>query len=140
MVADDVAEDFSSIRHQRKQDRKQQAERLEELVPRADPGSHERKLEKKREVTAKMRSYREAKSPGADEVGDGDLMGNDEGGIEGLKTKKKEFERKKNDREIRREEFMRANEAEREERLAKVREKESRTVEMLKVLAKQRYG
>ncbi|TGO90248.1 hypothetical protein BPOR_0072g00050 [Botrytis porri] len=103
------------IRFERKIDRKQQKEALDELVPRAEAGTRERQLEKKKEVNEKMRSFRE-KSPGAAEVPDTELMGGDEG-IEGFKKKKEEFQRKKNERELRKEEIMRAKQAERDERL-----------------------
>lgn len=129
---------MQDLRYARKVDRKDQKERLEELVPRADAGTHERKLEKKQEATATMRSYRDAKSPGAEEVREADLMGDD--GIDGYKKQKKEAERKKNERELRKEEILRARAAEREERLAEHRAREDKTMDMLKALAKQRFG
>lgn len=63
-----------------------------------------------------------------------------DGGLEDYKAKKGEMERKKNEREIRREEMLRARAAEREERLTVHRAKEEKTVEMLKALAKERFG
>ncbi|PQE04408.1 hypothetical protein CJF31_00010385 [Rutstroemia sp. NJR-2017a BVV2] len=126
------------IRFARKLDRKEQKAALDELVPRAEAGTRERQLEKKKEVNEKMKSFRE-KSPGAAEVPDSDLMGGDDG-IEGFKKKKEEFERKKNERELRREEIMRARQAEREERLQEYRQKEEGTMAMLKALAKQNFG
>lgn len=85
-----------------------------------------------------MRSFRE-KSPGAAEVPDTELMGGGDG-IESLKKLKEVGERKKNERELRREEIMRARMAEREERLSEYRSKEEGTMQMLKALAKQRFG
>lgn len=126
------------IRYERKQDRKAQKERLEELVPRADPGSRERQLEKKRETTSTLQSFRDAKEGGDVEVGEADLMGDDS--IDAYKRKKMEAERKKSDREIRREEIMRARAAEREERLAERRQKEETTMAGLRELAKARFG
>ncbi|KAH6860284.1 hypothetical protein B0T12DRAFT_410088, partial [Alternaria alternata] len=82
------------IRHARKNDRKSQKEALEDLVPRADPGSRERQLEKKRETTSTLNSFREAKEAGELEVPESDLMGDD--GIDMYKKKKKEQERQKN--------------------------------------------
>jgi hypothetical protein len=132
------SEYVDDIRHERKTDRKAQKERLEELVPRADPGSRERQLEKKREVTSTLQSFRDAKESGDVEVAEADLMGDD--GIDVYKRKKKEEERKKSEREIRREEITRARDEERNERLAERREKEGKTMEFLMQIAKERFG
>jgi hypothetical protein len=126
------------IRYQRRQDRKAHKELLEELVPRPDPGSRERKLEKKRETTSVLKGLGDAKENGQVEIGDADLMGDD--GIDAYKRSKTELERKKNEREIRREEIMRARAAEREERLAEIRQKEAATMEYLKAIARDRFG
>ncbi|KAE9377077.1 hypothetical protein N431DRAFT_436320 [Stipitochalara longipes BDJ] len=126
------------IRFARKLDRKEQKAALDELVPRAEAGTRERQLEKKKEVNEKMKSFRE-KSPGAVEVPDAELMGGGDS-IEGYKKVKQEFERKKNERELRKEEILRARMAEREERLQEYRTKEEGTMSMLKALAKQRFG
>ena len=69
---------------------------------------------------------------GVVEVAESDLMGAG-GGVDDVKRMRKEEERKKNEREIRREEILRARAAEREERMAAVRAKESKTMEMLQV-------
>lgn len=122
----------------RKLDRKRQKERLEELAPRAEPGSRERQLEKKRETAVANRSFREAKSPGAEEVPEAGLMGDD--GVETYKAQIKATEKKKNERELRKEDILRAREAEREERLAVHRAKEEKTMDMLKAIARQRFG
>ncbi|RAQ99258.1 short chain dehydrogenase [Stemphylium lycopersici] len=126
------------IRYARKTDRKAQKERLEELAPRADPGSRERQLEKKRETTSTLQSFRDAKESGEADVAESDLMGDD--GIDNYKKKKKEQERQKNEREIRREEIARAREAERNERLAERREKEGKTMDFLRQIAQERFG
>jgi hypothetical protein len=126
------------IRFERRQDRKAQKERLEELVPRADPGSRERKLEKKSETTSTLNEFRNAKEGGDVEIPESDLMGTDD--MDAYKRSKKEMERKKNEREIRREEIQRARAAEREERLASIRQKEAATIEYLKAIAKERFG
>jgi hypothetical protein len=142
LAAELRAEDSSLARadltFHRKTDRKLQKERLEELVPPTDPGSRERQLEKKREVATTTAGFREAKESGDVEVGDGELMGDD--GIDGFKKRKKDMERKKTERELRKEEQLRARQAEREERLQKTREKENKTMEYLKALAKERFG
>lgn len=130
---------IADIRNDRKLDRQTQKERLEELAPRADPGSRERQMEKRREVTASNRSFADAKDSGAAEVPDSELMGGGDG-VSEFKAQLKTRERAKNEREIRKEEQLRAREAEREERLAEHRKKEDKTMEMLKALAQQRYG
>lgn len=126
------------LRHERKTDRKSQKERLEELVPRADPGSRERQLEKKRETTSTLQSFRDAKESGDVEVAESDLMGDD--GIDQYQKQKRDTERKKSEREIRREEIARAREAERNEALAVRRVKESKTMDFLKQIAQERFG
>lgn len=127
------------IRHARLLDRKSQKSALDELVPRAEPGTHEHKLEKKADLNAKLKSFRE-KSPGAAlEVPDNELMGGGDG-VGEFKKAKEQFERKKNEREIRREEILRARVVEREERLSEYRGKEEKTMEMLRGLAKARFG
>lgn len=133
--AQDTSDRVASIRNARRADRRLQKERLEELVPRADPGSHERKLEKRAEVNAKMKGFREG-SPGG-EADEGTLMG--EGAGDSLKEIKKAEEaqkRKKSEREARREEIWRARMAEREERVREYREREEGTVAMLRELAR----
>lgn len=126
------------IRYARKVDRKEQKAELDELVPRAEAGTRERQLEKKKELNEKMKSFRE-KSPGAAEVPDTELMGGGDG-LEGYKKEKEQFERKKNERELRKEEILRARMAERDERMQEYRAKEEGTMAMLKALAKQRFG
>jgi hypothetical protein len=136
-VEDELAR-REDLRYARKVDRKEQKAALDELVPRAEAGTRERQLEKKKEVNEKMKSFRE-KSPGAAEVPDTELMGGGDG-IESYKKQKQEFERKKNERELRKEEFLRARQAERDERMQEYRQKEDSTMAMLKALAKQRFG
>ncbi|KAH7139415.1 hypothetical protein B0J11DRAFT_42747 [Dendryphion nanum] len=126
------------IRHQRKADRSAQKERLEELVPRADPGSRARQLEKKQDTTSTLKDFRDAKEGGDAEVRESDLMGDD--GIEAYKRQKTEGERRKNEREIRKEEILRARAAEREERLSERRTKEAQTMDYLRQIAKDRFG
>lgn len=126
----------ADLRFERKLDRNTQKERLEELAPRADPGSRERQLEKKRETTAANRAFGNAKEAGTVEIGDGELMGGDDG----IKAKIKANEKVKNERELRKEETLRARAAEREERMAAHRMKEDKTMEMLRSLAKERFG
>ena len=57
-----------------------------------------------------------------------------------LKQEKEKDQRKKNEREIRREEILRARAAEREERVQRYRQKEEETMGFLQALAKQRFG
>ncbi|EME41777.1 hypothetical protein DOTSEDRAFT_81981 [Dothistroma septosporum NZE10] len=131
---------LQDLRYQRKTDRAEQKERTEELAPRADPGSRERKLEKKSETTSALNQFREAKEAGDVEVNDNDLMGGGDDGAEGYKKRRQEMERKKGEREIRKEEALRARAAEREERLQVQREKEEKTMANLKAIAKARFG
>lgn len=138
-LLEDRFDAINSLRTHRKLDRHEQKERLEDLVPRSDAGTHERRVEKRADARAVQGSFKEAKDGGEEEVGEGDLMGGDEG-VEGYKKAKKEAERKKNEREVRREEVWRARAAEREERLREHRAKEDKTMEFLKVLARQRFG
>ncbi|KAF2764688.1 hypothetical protein EJ03DRAFT_18294 [Teratosphaeria nubilosa] len=131
---------IADIRFDRKLDSKTQKERLEELVPRADLGSRERQLEKKRDVAAVNREFKEAKDGGQmEEVGEAQLMGGGDG-LDDYKARLKANEKKKTEREIRKEEVLRAREAEREERRKGFRAKEEKTMEMLKSLARQRFG
>ena len=138
MDAEDRIARRKDIRYDRKQDRKAQEAAVDELVPRAEAGTRERQLEKKRDANNKMKSFRE-RSPGAAEVPDAELMGGGDGAGE-YKKMKEEFERKKNERELRKEEILRARMAEREERLSEYRAKEESTMAMLKTLARQRFG
>ncbi|KAL2369118.1 hypothetical protein BDBG_06367 [Blastomyces gilchristii SLH14081] len=117
----------------------------EEIAPRAEPGTRERRLEKKRETAAANRAFAESKTGGDDDgiVGDDELMGGGGAGGDDLAALKKQREkemRKKNEREIRREELLRARAAEREERLKAYRRREEETMSVLKALAKQRFG
>ena len=141
-IAEQAVEDEEhrrdDLRHARKNDRKLQTERLDEIAPRAEPGTKERQLEKKREVAAANRAFRETRSPGAEEVGERDMMGDN--GIEGYKAQMKAAEKRKSERELRKEEASRARAAEREERVAEHRAKEEKTMDMLRALAKQRFG
>jgi hypothetical protein len=86
-----------------------------------------------------MRVFREAGGPGEVELPEVELMGGD-GGAEDLKRAKAELQRKKNEREIRREEILRARAEEREERVREHAAKEEKTMAMLKALAKQNFG
>jgi hypothetical protein len=138
MEAEDGLAARDDIRYTRKLDRKAQKAALDELVPRAEASTRERQLEKKKEANEKMKSFRE-KSPGAAEVPDQELMGGSDS-IGDFKRVKQEAERKKTERELRKEEILRARMAEREERLGEYRAKEEQTMDMLKALAKQRFG
>jgi hypothetical protein len=135
-ASDDAALARADLRYNRKQDRKAQKEALEELVPRAEPGTRERQLEKKKDLAEKMRGFRE-KSPGG-EVDEATLIGGGDG--ESFAQKKAALDRKKNERELRREQLLKARIAEREERVQGMKEKEERTMTMLKALAESRFG
>lgn len=121
----------------------------EEVAPRAEPGTHERRLEKRREKAAANRSFAQSARGGSptEGVADDELMGEGGGGgggagdsLEVVKREREKETRKKNDRELRREEILRARVAEREERMEAYRRKEDETMSVLKALAKQRFG
>ncbi|KAL6718960.1 hypothetical protein ACLMJK_003195 [Lecanora helva] len=139
--------ELNNIRHERRLDRVVQKERLDDLAPLADPGTKARLLEKKREKADSNRAFACAKTdaagamqevPDADLLGDGD--GDGDGGMEGYKRQKREMERKKNEREVRREEILAARREEREERVREYKAREERTMSGLVALARQRFG
>ena len=140
MAAESREESREALRLGRRADRAEQKERLEELVPRAEPGTRERRLEKKQQVNDKMREFRE-NSPGVGEVpgGERELMGGGDS-LEEYKQMKEREKRRKTDREIRREEVERAKREEMEKRREAWQEREEGTVSMLRELAKQRFG
>lgn len=125
-----------TLRATRKADRALQKSQLEELLPRADPGSRERRLEKRKELNEKMKGFRE-KSPGGDEVAEEDLVGGGEGEYKRLVEMQKS---KKEGRETRREEERRAREEERKERVREYWEREEEVRRGLRELAEKRFG
>ena len=72
------------------------------------------------------------------ELPESDIMGED--GLSEFKRMKQNEERKKTERELRREEVLRARTAERDERLRGMREKEEKTMAYLMEIKKQRFG
>ncbi|PKY08198.1 hypothetical protein P168DRAFT_294309 [Aspergillus campestris IBT 28561] len=114
----------------------------DEVAPRAEPGTHERRMEKRAENAAANRSFAEGRRGGSPTEGmpDDELMGSGENELTAIRKDREREQRKKNDREIRREEIMRARAAEREERVQQYRQKEDETIGWLKTLAKQRFG
>jgi hypothetical protein len=132
-----LAEQADEARHihtlERKSQRRLEKERLEELVPRSDAGTRERRLEKRAETNAANRSFRE-KSPDVG-VPDATLMGGDDVRAELMREKRREAER-----EARREEIARGREAERLKRRSDLEKREDGTMEMLKKLAEERWG
>jgi hypothetical protein len=129
-----------ALRGDRKTERKLQTQRLDELVPRAEPGTRERQLEQRKEAAASNRSFAQAANEAGDaDLPDDDVMG-DADSLGQLKKMKRENERKKNERELRREEMARARRAEREEKLEVLRKKEAKTMEGLRALAQARFG
>ena len=110
----------------------------DEIAARAEPGTRERQLEKRREAAAANRAFADARGASPEAAPEAELMGDSD--LVTLKREKEREQRKKNEREIRREEIMRARAAEREERVQKYREKEEETIGWLQALAKQRFG
>ena len=131
-------EHVQGIRSERKADRAQQKHLLDEIAPKAEPGTRERQLEKKRELNASNRAFASAKEQDGVELPDAVVLGDDDS-IADLKRMKESQERKKNERELRREEVLRARQAEREERVREMREKEEKTMSMLKEIARARF-
>ncbi|EXJ57599.1 hypothetical protein A1O7_07947 [Cladophialophora yegresii CBS 114405] len=131
---------IEGIREDRRIDRKQQKERLDELVPRAEAGTRERQLEKKREKADSIRAFAAGKeAAGKVELRDADVMG-DEDSLGELKRMKMENQRKKNERELRKEEILRARRAEMEARLQAAKEREEKTMSLFREIARQRFG
>ena len=99
-------------------------------------------LEKKREKADANRAFASAKTDAGvmEELPESDLMGGDDGGVEGYKKQKKEMERKKNDRELRKEESLRARQEDRAERIREYRAREEQTMSGLVALARAKFG
>ncbi|KAL8844857.1 MAG: hypothetical protein Q9176_000957 [Flavoplaca citrina] len=138
--ADQSIHDREALREARKADRNRQKERFEELAPRAAAGTKDRQLERKADLRLANSAFAASKTEPLADVPETDLMGDEEGGLAGYKKRKGEEDRKRNEREIRRDEILRARKAEREERIQAYKEKEERTMEGLVALAKARFG
>ncbi|KAL2149373.1 hypothetical protein VTH82DRAFT_8721 [Thermothelomyces myriococcoides] len=123
----------------RRAQRKKEKELLDEVAPRAEAGTRERRLEKRRELNEKLRAFRE-RSPGGAEVGEGELMGGAGDAADEYRAMVRQREERRRERISRREEIERARRAEREERLREYREREERVVAGLRELARQRFG
>ncbi|KAK3303317.1 uncharacterized protein B0T15DRAFT_539832 [Chaetomium strumarium] len=134
--------ELTALRLARRAHRQEQKALLDEaLPPRADAGTRERRLEKRREVNEKMRGFRE-KSPGGPvgDVPEGELLGGGATAEEEYRAIVRARAEKRKERVSRREEAERARMAEREERVRAYREREARVVEGLRELARQRFG
>lgn len=130
--------ELSSLRLSRRADRAVQKERLDDLVPRAEPGTRERQLEKRRLTTEAMREFASARESGGDvEVPEGELLG---GGADEYRRMVESSRQRRTEREIRREEVARARNAEREERIREARAREDERLAMLREMARQRFG
>ena len=141
-----------TLAQSRRADIHRQKQLLDEMAPRAAPGTRERQLEKKREKADSARSFAASKTDavgGVEDVPDEALLGGggldgdgdgDGGGIEGYKRRKKEAERKKSELELRREEDARAKEAEKQERREAYRRREAQVMRDLVEVARARFG
>ncbi|KAK4462705.1 hypothetical protein QBC42DRAFT_175325 [Cladorrhinum samala] len=137
-----ASEKFQALnleRHSRKEFRNTHNATLDELVPKSDPGSRERKLEKRKAVTEKLKGFGQEKDAGVEDVREEDLMGGGDEAEEYRKLQEKET-KKKNERRSRRDEEDMLRRMKREERLKEYREREERTMEGLRALAKERFG
>lgn len=130
---------LEAMKQTRNLERKEQKERLDEIAPRAEAGTRERQLEKRRDLAASNRAFATSKEVGGEvDIPESDVMGGDD--LSDLKRKKQEDQRRKTEREIRRDEVLRARAAELEERTQRMREKEEKTMSMLRELARSRFG
>ncbi|MCJ1307480.1 hypothetical protein MMC25_001126 [Agyrium rufum] len=139
----DSAAASQSFRHERKAHKAQQKAVADELAPRADPGTKARALEKRAEKRTANAAFASAKTDAGAEVpemGEGELFGGEDDGIDALKRRKKEAEVARTDREIRREEIMRLRKDEREEKMKAYKRKEEETMKGLVEMAKSRFG
>lgn len=117
-------------------------EMTDEVVPRSEPGTRERRLEKRKEVAASNREFARSARDGSpmETALETELMGGGENDLDTLKKGKERDQRKKNERDSRREEILRARAAERADRIQKYRQKEEHTMTWLKALARQKFG
>jgi hypothetical protein len=129
LVQEQREADREELRHARRADRAVQKERLEELAPRAEPGTRERRLEKKKDVNDKMRQFRD-KSPGMEAGDEKELMGGGDE-LDEYKRVKQQEQKRKSERQLRREEFDTARREEMEERKRAWQAREEGTVSML---------
>jgi hypothetical protein len=132
-LMEQAKEESETTRKTQKSLQKHHASELEELYPRADAGTHERRLENRAAVNAMHRSFRD-KSPEIT-VPEETLFGGDE-----TRAELERQRRAERTREGKREERMREREAERGRVRRELIEKEKGTMEMLKKLAMERFG
>ena len=129
------------LRRERRAARAMDGERLEELAPKAQAGTKERQLEKRKELAASHRAFAAQKEGGDGlDMPDTELLGGGEESLEAYKKRQQELDRKKSERELRKDEVMRARRAEREERARQFQQREDKTMESLLQLARDRYG
>ncbi|KAI1827020.1 hypothetical protein F4861DRAFT_465459 [Xylaria intraflava] len=141
LEASDLQDARDQLRRDRRADRALQKERLEDLAPRADAGSHARRLEKRQDARQANAAFAGARSANeVPEIADADLLGAEGGGVEEYRRMRREAERRKTEREVRREEILRARREEREERVREYRAREAHTVDMLREMARSRFG
>ena len=126
-----------TARAARKAERAEHSERLAELAPRADPGTRERRLEKRADARAGDRALAEGREGGVEEQGE--AFGGEDG-VEGLRAQRKEEDRRRSEREVKRDEILAARRLERDERVRGMREREDKAVEALRAIARERFG
>lgn len=130
---------LSSLRLLRHADRAEQKARLDDLAPRAEAGTRERQLEKRRLTTEAMRDFASARESGeVQDVADPELLG--AGGADDYRRMLANLRQRRTEREVRREEVARARNAERDERIREARAREEERVGVLREMARQRFG
>ncbi|KAK6436219.1 hypothetical protein LTR95_007586 [Oleoguttula sp. CCFEE 5521] len=138
LQAGDRENQHAMRKFERKEERSVAQARLDGLAPRAAAGTRDRQIEKRRDAAFSNKTFAESKDAGVAEVPESDLLG--ASGVEEYKAEVQKNQRKQSEREIRKEEVLRARAVEREEKVAEFRRKEDKTMEMLRGLARERFG
>ncbi|MCJ1329655.1 hypothetical protein MMC10_006335 [Thelotrema lepadinum] len=138
---EDANDSRSYLHKERRAQNTLEKQRLKDLVPKAEAGTKERQLEKKKEVASANKAFAVAKEGGdMPDIADKDLLGGDEDDLASFKKRKTEVDRQKSERELRREEISRAKREEREQRQREFRAREEKTMQGFVELAKRRFG
>ncbi|KAL9615937.1 MAG: hypothetical protein Q9160_009137 [Pyrenula sp. 1 TL-2023] len=131
----------SSLKSARRTERAARTLTLDTIAPRPAAGTHARILENKALQRLSNTAFADRSTAlENDDAADAEsAMGGGDSFSE-LKSMKEREEKKRSEREVRREEALRARRAEREERMRGIREREERTMGGLRELARVRFG